>query len=403
MKISALDGWVRRTEGLPSLSRAEVEALQLRRLNALLKRERARGGFYANVPESLPELAALADLPLTTQEDLTARGGEMVLVSQAEIQRVHTFSTSGTTGPPKRLFYTREDCGTTVSFFAAGLSELVFPGGRTLICMPFSGPDGLGELIAAAADSLGAEPLRAGVSLTYGELGKLLEHHRPDTYVGMPAPLLALLKLHGPGSLRRALVSGDACVPAVMRAIEVRLGTRLFPHYGSRETALGGAVTCSAHEGMHLRENQIIAEIVDEKGRPLPRGEAGELVITTVGMGAMPLIRYRTGDYTRILPEPCPCGSCLSRLGPVTRRSPAAARMAALDQALLPLDGLVDYLVREGADGVALHALTLPGTDAGAIQTAALRALPGERVRVSARLCTERDRSLYPGKRTMEK
>ena len=74
---------------------------------------------------------------------------------------------------------------------------------------------------------------------------------------------------------------------------------------------LAGAVTCPAFQGMHLRENDILAEIVDQAGNPLPAGCWGELVITTLQAEAMPLIRYRTGDYTRFYAEPCPCGSVL--------------------------------------------------------------------------------------------
>ena len=97
------------------------------------------------------------------------------------------------------------------------------------------------------------------------------------------------------------------------------MGSKLYPHYGSRECGLGGAVTCEAFEGMHLRENHMIPEIIDEKGNVLPEGEYGELVLTTIGADAMPLIRYRTGDYTRILP-PCPCGGVTKRLDIVSRR-----------------------------------------------------------------------------------
>ena len=169
MKRSNLDLWVRKTEGLPVLDRAAVEALQLAGLNALLERERARGGFYSGLPGGLASLSDLASLPFTTQADLAARGSGMVLVSQSEILRVLT-ETSGTTGPAKRVFYTPGDCENTVSFFAAGLSELVFPGSRTMVCMPFSGPYGLGELISAAIESLGASPIKTGVEKSYGEL-----------------------------------------------------------------------------------------------------------------------------------------------------------------------------------------------------------------------------------------
>ena len=398
MKISKLDPWVRDTENLRTLGHGGIRRLQLEKLNALLARERARGGFYAGLPASLPSLDAMAGLPFTTAADLAAHGGGMVMVSQSEIQRVLTDVTSGTSGEAKRVFYTPGDCENTVSFFAAGLSEMVFPGSRTLICMPFSGPYGLGELISAAIESLGAAPLRAGVGRTYGELRELMETARPDTYVGMPAHLLAMLKVCGKGTLRRALVSGDACAGPVSVAIEKRLGTRLFPHYGSREMGLGGAVTCPAHEGMHLRENHVIAEIVDGDGKVLPDGEYGELVITTVGLEAMPLIRYRTGDRTRILKEPCPCGSRLRRIDGVQRNA-GGPDIVALDKVLLDRDDVADFKAEIRNGVLSIDALTLGAPDEDALKKAAAAALTGLEVRVSARPCADADMPLYPGKR----
>ena len=74
---------------------------------------------------------------------------------------------------------------------------------------------------------------------TYGELKTILEEERPDTYVGMPTALLSMLRMCGKGSIKRALISGDACPETVMKAIEKILGTPLWPHYGSREMGLG--------------------------------------------------------------------------------------------------------------------------------------------------------------------
>lgn len=334
-------------ERLETVTRASIEAMQLRKLNALLRRERERGGFYRDVPERLDSLEELSRLPFTTEADLARNAPGLLLCSQGEIQRVLSDATSGTTGAQKRVFYTEGDCEHTVQLFTAGLGELIFPGSVTMIGFPFSGPYGLGELIAEAVERLGARPLRVGAGRTYGELSALLLKEEPDTFVGMPAQLLSLLRVCGRGSLRRALVSGDACPAAVLRGCETLLGSRLFPHYGSREMALGGAICCPAHAGMHLRENHVIAEIVDERGAPLPPGETGELVITTVGMEAMPLIRYRTGDRTRILPGRCPCGSEVLRLDTV-QRAGEAAEIASLDERLFALPWVADYrAVRE--------------------------------------------------------
>lgn len=342
MKRSALDALVREQEGITELTRETIEEIQLKKLNRLLRREKERGGFYKDLPEHLNCLSELSLLPFTTEEDLKEQGHRMVLLSQSRVERIRTEETSGTTGQAKRVYYSPADNERTVSFFAAGLSELVYPGEKTMICMPFSGPGGLGELIAEAIRCLGAVPLPAGIGKSYGQLLDILDREQPETFVGMPVPLLSLLRLREHSSLKRALVSADACPESVAAEIERRLGSRLYPHYGSRETGLGGAVTCPAFSGMHLRENDIIPEIIGPSGDPLPRGEWGELVITTIQADAMPLIRYRTGDFTRLMKETCPCGSPIVRLDRVVRMGDRS-QMPKLDSLVFRIPQIVDY------------------------------------------------------------
>lgn len=220
------------------------------------------------------------------------------------------------------------------------------------------------------------------------------------TYTGFPVLLLGLSRMYGrPLPICRALVSGDACPKGVMDALERELGSKLYPHYGSRECGLGGAVTCPAFEGMHLRENHIIPEIVDEGGRVLPEGEYGELVITTIGMEAMPLIRYRTGDFTRILP-PCPCGGVTRRIDTVSRRE-GEISMERLDSALFSLETLVDY--RAAFDGT-LHidARTVDGQGRERLTQAANDCCPGRTVMVRVSSAEPDDRPMYLGKRYVQ-
>ena len=215
-------------------------------------------------------------------------------------------------------------------------------------CRDYTGPFGLGDLIAKAVERLGGIPIKAGFGQTFGEMLDLLKETQPETYIGFPVTRLSLARMYGDNFLiRRALVSGDACPEGVMEELEKILGSKLYPHYGSRECGLGGAVTCQAFEGMHLRENHIIPEIIDENGNVLPDGEYGELVLTTIGAEAMPLIRYRTGDYTRILP-PCKCGGVTKRIDTVSRRE-GVLSMEKLDSTLFAIPELVDN--RASLDG----------------------------------------------------
>lgn len=397
MRRTKLENWIEKTEALPELTREGLETLQLHRLNETLARLKARGGFYKDYPEKLESLSELQNLPFTTPADLSANPGKFLLTSQSEVSRVISGATSGTTGPAKRVFYTAVDTEHTVGFFAAGISEMLSQGEKCLIAFPFTGPFGLGDLIAQAVERLGAIPVRAGFGQTWGELTDLVWETRPETYIGFPVPLLSLIRMYGEDfPIQRALVSGDACPKGVMDELEKALGSRIYPHYGSRECGLGGAVTCEAFEGMHLRENHIIPEIIDEAGNVLPEGEYGELVITTIGADAMPLIRYRTGDFTRILP-PCPCGGVTKRLDTVSRRE-GNVSMEEMDSLLFGLPGLVDYraCLRE-------NLVVEAGTREAGVEQELLERIgqlyPGLRVSVYTSDCRLSDRPMYLGKR----
>jgi len=394
MKISRIDEMICRQEKVSNLTRQEIEDIQLKKINQLLAREKTRAGFYAHLPAQVSSLEDLKDLPFTTEEDLSKNAGGLLLVSQSDVQRIISEATSGTTGLPKRVFYTLSDCRNTIELYKAGLGEFVYPGSKTMICMPFSGPFGLGELISAAIEELGAAPLKIGVGMNFEQLEKTLNEEQPDTFVGMPTHLYALLTVLGPMSLKRALISGDACPVAVTKQIEAMLGSKLFPHYGSREMGMAGAITCSAHNGMHLRENHIIAEIIDKHGNVLPHGEEGELVITTIGMEAMPLIRYRTGDFTRIFKEKCTCGSETIRLDSL-RRKGNPGKILSLDEKLFSMNGLVDYRATETNGILTLDILAASSLDKADV----LSIFPDANVNIQQ--VTKAHQPMYTGKRIL--
>ena len=219
---------------------------------------------------------------------------------------------------------------------------------------------------------------------------EIMERHRPDSCVAMPVQLLSTLRVCGRGTLRSALVSGDSCPAPIAGMIEGILGSRLFHHYGTREMGLGGAVTCPAHEGMHIRENHVIAEIIDDGGRPAALGSPGELVITTIGMEAMPLIRYRTGDRARLMEGRCPCSSSLMRLDTDISR---LAGGDAASSAVLKDDRIADYGPEKDGDGI--RVLTIGRYDCAKF----IKGIFGRQIEVTARPVTMEDAPMYAGKR----
>jgi phenylacetate-CoA ligase len=343
IKPVELESLIVRQEGFPFFSRELIAERQLELLNFQLRRAKSKSGFYRDYPDSLSSLEELSSIPFTTAENVRADFSRLCLVSPDEFARLRTELTSGTSGPPKRMAYSHYDCMRTLAFFENGLGELVFPGDRVLICMPFTDSLSLGGLIAEAIRRLGARPVIAGVGKSFGEYINTCISDNANVYIGPSVLLLSLLRL-SPLPLKRALVSGDHCAQSVRLACEAALGSRLFPHYGLRESGLGCALTCSAHEGLHVRENDIICEIISESGTPLPVGQWGELVITTIGMDAMPLFRYRTGDFARILPGVCPCGSSVLRIE-VTDRIQNGIGIGFYDELLFGFDEIVDFSI----------------------------------------------------------
>jgi phenylacetate-coenzyme A ligase PaaK-like adenylate-forming protein len=108
---------------------------------------------------------------------------------------------------------------------------------------------------------------------------------------------------------------------SIIDRIKKTWNCKVYSHYGHTEFGFGGAVDCEHHKGLHLRDVDLIFEIINpESGEAAKSGERGEIVVTTLSNEAMPLIRYRTGNLSRIIETPCGCGCTLPRLGKIEGR-----------------------------------------------------------------------------------
>jgi phenylacetate-coenzyme A ligase PaaK-like adenylate-forming protein len=355
--ITPLDAWIgQKIDCQAKLTRQNLETYQLEKLRETLDFVRARSQFYrqrlSRAPRDITGLSDLSQFPFTTSEDLRTQGRQFLCVSQDDIHRVVTRDTTGTTGQPKRLYFTQADQELTVDFFQAGMSTFTAPGDQVAIMLPCERVGSVGDLLAAGLRRLGANPLKYGFVRSFPHAAEMLRAENVDVLVGIPVQALQLARLCPGMKLKSVLLSTDYVPDAIARAIERRWECTVYNHYGMTEMGLGGGVECQAHRGYHLREADMYFEIVHPvSGEPVAEGELGEVVFSTLTRKGMPLIRYRTGDISRFIPGACPCGTALKSMERIRNRAGASIlvgageriTLSALDEKLFAIEAVLDY------------------------------------------------------------
>jgi phenylacetate-CoA ligase len=329
-----LEDWIKTKIGLDRrapLTREAIDAYQLKKLRETIDTVREASPFYKRLfakmtGAPLHQLEDLADFPFTTVDDIQKDPYAFLCVSQDEIARVVSLQTSGTTGRPKRLFFTEADLELTIDFFHHGMSTMVSPGDRVLILMPGNLPYSVGDLLVRGLSRLNVAGIVHGPVTDPEAVARMILEEEIDCLVGIPVQVLGVARSRAAGNipsgrLKSILLSADYVPSAIIQILSDQWGCRVYQHYGLTETGYGGAVECAALAGYHVREADLLFEIVaPETGRPVRKGDMGEVVITTLTRQAMPLVRYRTGDLARFIPEACPCGTALERIGRIEGR-----------------------------------------------------------------------------------
>lgn len=409
MQTSTLQEWIgaKIVRSSASYSRSDLEAWQLERLQYTIGYVGKNSPFYRKLfepyPDALTSLEQLAQYPFTTAQDILADPARLVCVGQEEVQRIVTLPTSGTSGPSKRVYFTAEDQELTIDFFKVGMANLASVDDRVLILLPGERPGSVGDLLQIGLERLGCLALKNGPVDDEERVLRLMSDQRVNVLVGAPVDLHRLARwdehfhLLLPGQMKSVLSSTDT-LPLVIRANLQRIwGCKVFDHYGMTETGLGGGVECGAHRGYHLREADLLYEVIDpESGEHLPDGETGEVVVTTLTRAAMPLVRYRTGDLSRFYTDECPCGSFIRRLESIRGRVNAGIhngecelRQVDLDEALFQLPQVLDFTAGVSEDkGKKVLEIALeqaPGGSGGLSQQVmdALIAIPGIGTQIS--------------------
>jgi phenylacetate-CoA ligase len=317
-----------------TLSRDALAALQVERLRDLVDRA-ARVPFYREsftlhdiTRRSIRTPDDVRRLPFTTKDDLRRHHPlGFLAVARKELARIH--GSSGTTGKPTFVAYTADDLRTWADlcarFLVAGglrpehTCQVAFGYGL------FTGGFGLHYGI----ERVGAAIIPAASGNTRRQID-ILRDLDPEVLICTPSYALTIADTArelgiDPRSLslRFGHFGGEPWTEDMRREIEDQLDILAFNNYGLSEV-IGPGVSgeCAARSGMHLQEDHFLVECLDpETLEPVPDGEPGELVITTLTRQAMPMLRYRTRDIARLWREPCACGRTTTRMSRVTGRT----------------------------------------------------------------------------------
>lgn len=317
-------------------ARDEATARSVERLRRLVAYVEARVPFYRQAfarsglsADQVRSLDDLRRLPFTDKSDLRDQYPfGLLAVSRQQVARIH--ASSGTTGNPTVGAYTAADLELWAEVMARSLAMAGVTDRDTI-----HNAYGYGLFTGGLGIHIGAERIGATVVPISGGMTrrqvKLLLDFGATVLTCTPSYALAIademaeqgLKVQDRSKLRVGVFGAEPWTERMRTEIEQRLDLVALNIYGLTEIiGPGVAQECEAKVGMHIFEDVFLPEVVDpDTGEPLPFGETGELVLTTLTKEAMPLIRYRTRDRTRLLPEPCRCGRTLVRMDRVLGRT----------------------------------------------------------------------------------
>ena len=278
-----------------------------------------RSAFYARKFEGidLSDVRTPDDfrkLPFSEKADLR-EVYPLGLAAVPEEKIVRIQSSSGTTGTPVVIPYTQKDVDDWATMFARCYETAGITTTDRIHITPGYGLWTAGIGFQLGAERLGAMAVPLGPGNTEKQL-RMMEDLQStvlcatSSYALLLAEVIAERGIRDKLALKKGVIGSERWGEKMRRRIEDELGIEIFDIYGLTEIyGPGIGISCSAHDGMHLWSDFVYAEIVDQvTGEPVPDGEVGELVLTTLRKEGAPLIRYRTHDLTRFIPGDCPCG-----------------------------------------------------------------------------------------------
>ncbi|MEA1969044.1 MAG: phenylacetate--CoA ligase [Thermodesulfobacteriota bacterium] len=319
-----------------TMPREALKAIQLTRLRATLSKVYATVPFYQEsfkkagiTPSDIRSLDDLQRIPFTTKQDLRENYPYgMFAVPMENVVRIH--ASSGTTGSPTVVGYTKRDIDTWAKLMARSLSA----GGATSNDI-LHNAYGYGLFTGGLGVHYGAEKLGASViPVSGGNTNRqiiIMKDFKPTILTGTPSYILHLAEVAEEMGIsfkdlnfKFGIFGAEPWSENMRKELEEKLNLKAMDIYGLSEI-MGPGVSIECHEaqnGLHIFEDHFIPEIINpDTGEVLPYGETGELVFTSITKEAFPIIRYRTRDITTLNPEPCICGRTHVRMDKVSGRT----------------------------------------------------------------------------------
>ncbi|MDW5562145.1 MAG: AMP-binding protein [Methanomassiliicoccus sp.] len=342
-------------------------------------------------PEDIRTYDDLEKVPLTDPADLAAEPLTFLCVSQSKVMRA--FTTSGTTGTRKRLFYTQDDVLNIVDAISAALRSVGMSGQDNLqIMFPAVSAWDPGLMLESACKVAG---LRAKVcsSVDVDEQIRTMKEQNTKVMIGLTSFLYRITVLARDKydlrsfGIKAIICSAEPLPEAMRREMRSAWGCKILSQYGMTEMGLATAIECEAADGLHMDEADYLAEVIDPAtGKHLPERTTGELIFTSLWMQGTPLLRYRTRDLTHLIEPPCTCDFVtIGKMGKVQGRMDAQTKIGygqkiypvLFDEVLLSIPGVLGYhlvLEKEGYRDKLTFRVEMKG-DTGGAQDKILEAL----------------------------